>query len=323
MQRCPFCRSERVGARVEAREMAQASREPYPYLVCADCRSIRIAAIPPPIARRHRAKAAGHAGDRVAAAGRAAARVLGGLMCRPALRMLRPLLAAPPAWCWPVLSPDLQAFLFACPRRGARILDVGCGDGAFLAALHRLGFRRLAGIDPHVDPERALAPVAKGDIDDIDGEFDVILFNHSLERMAAPVAALQTARRMLAEGGLAVIHLANADSSEFGRWGGHWWGLHAPRHLAIPSRAGMTAAAEAAGLAIGERIATARTDNYLFSKEHSLGIARRDPQSWQTDGPDCIWQPAHLAQARRRALKLNSGNAADRVCYYLRVARTD
>ncbi|HTH15777.1 MAG TPA: class I SAM-dependent methyltransferase [Magnetospirillum sp.] len=325
MKACPFCRSGSIADRVLAKEMSQATFEQFAYDVCAECGSIHIGEVPADIASYY----AGYYSleeDAVAAPSLKTA----------SLRAVAPLVrfflsgvpkAAtrnPPAWTWPFVSPNLQAFLHARPWRRARILDVGCGNGDFPANLRRLGFAKAFGVDPFIDlgrlsPERRRF-VQQGGIEDILGLFDFVLFNHSLEHMASPAAALTAASRVLAPRGTVVVHLPNAASPEFCRYGGDWWGLHAPRHFAIPTPEGMQRLAQTCGLRIVDVIGTARFDNYLYSREYALGIADHDPGSWRRGGSACIWTKNEVRKARRKAAEDNATATGDWVCFFLRLA---
>lgn len=96
-----------------------------------------------------------------------------------------------------------------------RILDVGCGRGAWLAAMRRWGFA-CHGVEPS---EEACAQaqslgldVARGQLWDAgfpDGHFDVVRFNHVLEHLHDPGRALAEARRVLKPGGLLIVAVPN------------------------------------------------------------------------------------------------------------------
>jgi 2-polyprenyl-3-methyl-5-hydroxy-6-metoxy-1,4-benzoquinol methylase len=73
-------------------------------------------------------------------------------------------------------------------------LDVGCGGGALLDRLARVGFNKLSGADPFIaaDAETPLGvPLMKRYLSEVTGEFDLIMFNHSLEHVPDPVATLK------------------------------------------------------------------------------------------------------------------------------------
>jgi 2-polyprenyl-3-methyl-5-hydroxy-6-metoxy-1,4-benzoquinol methylase len=119
---------------------------------------------------------------------------------------------------WRVLPEGLQPpdfavrsrFLLERVRAGARVLDVGCGEGRFTAALARAG-ARVVGIDVAEEPLRRgrsrhpeldlrRVPVAGG-WELADADFDVVWAGEVIEHVADTGAWLSEVRRVLRSGG--------------------------------------------------------------------------------------------------------------------------
>jgi SAM-dependent methyltransferase len=139
-------------------------------------------------------------------------------------------------------------------RPPGRLLDVGCGVGDLAAAFGRHGWE-AHGIDPSaqaVEHARAAGVDAvAGTLDDApwpDGHFDAILFNHSLEHVDDPAAAIAAAARLLKRGGLLAIAVPNFGSWQRRLFGSAWFQLDLPRHLQHFDRASLTALVTGAGL---------------------------------------------------------------------------
>ena len=148
------------------------------------------------------------------------------------VRMLRKALLSPQYWYRRLVGREML------PYRGqGRLLDVGCGPGRLLQDLRDQGWD-VFGVDfSTVAVERARSMglnVRHGTLQSAafdESFFDVVLFNHSLEHMYDPINALKEARRILKPGGVLVLHLPNAGSTEarvFGKW---WVSWDLPRHL--------------------------------------------------------------------------------------------
>ena len=123
-----------------------------------------------------------------------------------------------------------------------RLLDLGCGNGAFLARSREMGWD-VVGCDP--DPkaiaicrEQALDAIQGNAFSDaLDGErFDVVTISHVLEHVADPQALLRRVYELLQPGGLVWVALPNPESLGLRMFGAAWRGLHVPFHLCIPSQ---------------------------------------------------------------------------------------
>lgn len=128
-----------------------------------------------------------------------------------------------------------------CEARG-RLLDVGCGNGAFVARATSMGLV-AKGSDP--DPKAVAAGRQKG-LEILEGDvfsahwnaarFDWITMNHVIEHVEAPRQVIARAFELLAPGGHLWLGLPNPGALG-ARWlGAGWSGLHPPYHLLIPSQ---------------------------------------------------------------------------------------
>ena len=143
-------------------------------------------------------------------------------------------------------------------RPPGRLLDVGCGDGKYLAWMARQGWQ-ACGVDPN-----APAPIAAAAHFTIQNAglleaglppdcFDAVTFWWSLEHMAEPLAALREAFRVLRPGGKVIVGVPNAASFEARLFGPHWFHLNTPVHLSHFTAASLTVALRRAGFTV-ERI---------------------------------------------------------------------
>jgi methionine biosynthesis protein MetW len=102
---------------------------------------------------------------------------------------------------------------------GARVLDVGCADGALMQLLTKECGAKVRGLE--LDPNKAHRCVVRGlsvvqgdaerDLGEFpSGAFDYIVFSHTLQHFRRPQAALKQAGRI---GAQVIVSIANA-----GRW---------------------------------------------------------------------------------------------------------
>ena len=125
------------------------------------------------------------------------------------------------------------------PQGAPRLLDVGCGDGAFLVQMQAAGWD-VQGLDP--DPaavrrgEEAGVPVEHGVLDEAtfpESSFDAVTLSHVIEHLPDPIRSLRICHRLLRPGGvlsLTTPNLASVGHSLFGR---DWIGLDPPRHFVL------------------------------------------------------------------------------------------
>lgn len=150
--------------------------------------------------------------------------------------------------------------LGARPTAEQRLLDAGCGAGAFLRAVREQTGVQVQGVD--FDPKcKAFAgdtyqvPVDAGELADQaypDGHFDLVTSWHCLEHVYDPQAELAELARVLAPGGRLLVETPTA--GWLGRlFRGRWLYLQAPTHLYHFRPATLRALIERAGLAV-ERV---------------------------------------------------------------------
>jgi SAM-dependent methyltransferase len=160
-------------------------------------------------------------------------------------------------------------------RKGGRLLDVGCGNGAFLDVMRGLGWH-VTGVEP--DPKAAEVALKRGlevhagDIESAplpEGEFDAITLSHVMEHFRDPPLVLAKLARALKPGG-SLVSISPNPIGLLGRiFGPHWYGLDAPRHLVLPSPAGYRRMGEAAGLQVACRTSM-HAVYWIFSESWSI-----------------------------------------------------
>jgi SAM-dependent methyltransferase len=174
-------------------------------------------------------------------------------------------------------------------RPSGRLLDVGCGNGAFVARMKALGWR-AEGIDPDAQGVAAARAagldVTEGMLDALDdgehaGAYDAITLSHVIEHVHDPLADLQRARRLLRPGGTLWIATPNLESLGHRRFGRSWLGLDPPRHLVLFTRASLDDLLRRAGFE--PQPAPVPAPQAWLSFSPSAAIAQGRPMD---DGPD-------------------------------------
>lgn len=174
---------------------------------------------------------------------------------------------------------------------GARILDVGCGDGFHMELIERYGDRtwEVEGLDLDrraVEAARARGlTVHLGDLSAAGLEeesYDVAYTLQTVEHVAHPDRFLRSIHRILKPGGRLVVVTDNTNSVDFGWFSKHYWGgYHFPRHWNLFNERSLDRLARAAGFET-ERIDTIVSPvNWVYSI-HNYLVGRGAPQ-WFID----------------------------------------
>lgn len=133
------------------------------------------------------------------------------------------------------------------PHQTGRLLDVGCGNGEFLALMKSLGWQ-VIGVEP--DPKAAAIArslgieVICGRVEDSlekIGQVDAITISHVLEHLPDPKAAVRKVATLLTHNGLLVAISPNPVGAIARTFGGSWYALDPPRHIVLPSPKGYAA----------------------------------------------------------------------------------
>lgn len=155
------------------------------------------------------------------------------------------------------LVPPLGAIMSRAVRSlpaGSRVLDVGCGDGQFVAEANAAGMvasgleldervvnsARAAGLDVRLQDLTEVARLEPG-------TYDAVTMSHLVEHLPDPVAFLRAAHTVLRRGGLIWIATPNVGGAGHQQFGRHWRGLEPPRHLVVFDEPSLENALHAAG----------------------------------------------------------------------------
>jgi SAM-dependent methyltransferase len=157
---------------------------------------------------------------------------------------------------------------------GARVVEVGAGDGKLVAAMRAAGLD-ASGIDPSPAACAAAASlgveVVNAGIDDARlpaGSVDAVVLWHALEHFDDPAASLGRVREWLRPGGTIVVAVPNLASWQASLGGDRWFHQDVPRHRTHLTPAGVGALLERTGYRV-ERV------RHVLVEQNPLGM-------WQT-----------------------------------------
>ena len=165
-----------------------------------------------------------------------------------------------------------------------RVLDIGCGEGEFLAGLIRRGheghgteFSGATAVRAARVPGLILRTGELGPESYPPGAFDAISIWHVLEHLPDPDQTLRHSRRWIAPAGVLLVAVPNADSWQARLFRGSWFHLDPPRHLHHFGRRSLRSALERAGFRI-ERLETLSWEQNVYgvlqSALNAIGFPR-------------------------------------------------
>ena len=141
----------------------------------------------------------------------------------------------------PLRDIGCRSVMWVPARIRGKLLDVGCGAGAFLNRMQRLGWE-VSGVEADTKAARIAQSVLKsndihvGQVEDSgfkEKSFDVITMSHVIEHLLEPIKTLTACHRILKPGGLLVITTPNSNSLGRRRFKELWRGWEPPRHIHI------------------------------------------------------------------------------------------
>lgn len=186
-----------------------------------------------------------------------------------------------------------------------KVLDVGCGDGRFLAAMAVRGWRcegmETDAVAAELARHRTGATVHETPLESLSGDessYDLVSLLHVLEHVPDPRVTLEAARRVLKPGGTLLLALPNIRCLEAMLFGNAWYHLDLPRHFwGFTPRTLSRLVTES-----GFSVTSLRFFPFLFAPQ-SLRYALR---------PRCAPVAAALSPTRNGSGKVGSGNVPTR-----------
>jgi SAM-dependent methyltransferase len=308
---CRLCLSEDVSRTFKAREMMIGHRDVFNYHECGACRSVNL---DDQISADALSRYYGPGYYSFDPNRRSAFRRLAINRRDAAMAGRFTPFGAVMAW----LKPDKEMALMQSHRlkRDAAIIDVGCGAGYLLDRLVNVGYTNLLGIDPFIPSDTTSikgVPILRREIGAMEGRFDLVMFNHSLEHMETPREALADACRLLSPEGRCVVRIPTVSSAAWDHYGVDWVQFDAPRHVSLPSREGMRIAGASAGLQLERTIDDSSAFQFWASEQYQRDVPLSEPQIFTG-----MFTQADIKAFKRRAAELNTQSRGDQSAFIFR-----
>jgi SAM-dependent methyltransferase len=204
------------------------------------------------------------------------------------------------------------------------ILDVGCGQGILLHKMKESGFENVIGIDPFIDetiPYKNGLIILKKDFSDMDGLYDLVMYNHSFEHMQNPFEVMKKSNELLKLNKTLLIRIPVADSFAFNHYNENWCSLDAPRHLYLHTKKSIEILAKSSGFEIKKINYDSRSWQLWGSEQYSKNISLMDERSYYINPKKSIFTKEDIKKYETQTKKLNETGEGDQAEFYLRKVR--
>jgi len=221
------------------------------------------------------------------------------------------------------------AFLFPAPQfdffrelnisKQSRILEVGCGNGnKFLYPLAEMSFKNILGCDPFIEKTiqyKNGLQIAKKDVFEMTGEWDVIIYDHSFEHVPNPFENLQKVQSLLAPNGICVLRIPTVPCYAWTHYRENWVQLDAPRHYFLHSPKSIKHMADRTGLSLTNVLYDSTHLQFTGSALYLRNITLHSPR--EKGLLNLILRKFKKATYSRKAKELNRQGQGDQASFIL------
>lgn len=205
------------------------------------------------------------------------------------------------------------------------ILDVGCGTGADIESLSQIGFKNVLGIDPNLPSDIAMSNsglIKKMELSNINGSWDIIMMNHSLEHISDQQGVFFSLAKLLSGNGTVIIRIPTVSSTAWEKYGVHWIQIDAPRHFYLHSLKSIELLADKFGFKIVDKYFDSSDFQFWGSEQWKIGIPLKSEKSYKINSfrfntAQSIFSRKDILRFKQDALLCNMSGKGDQVVLYL------
>ncbi len=314
MTECKICKNTSGNKSHIAYEMQHGLREPFEYVECASCGCLQVKEIPIELNKYYPENYYSFKIKTV-----------------PEINPIRTFLRRQRSkYClfgnnkiWLLRSKKYDSFRWFKKTKvnfNSSILDVGCGYGRLLNRMRRDGFYNLTGVDLFIKENLDYpngVKILKKDILDFEGQFDLIISNHSFEHMPNPLNVLHKFYELLKPNKFVLLRIPVTSSFAWRHYGINWFALDAPRHLYLHTVKSIQLLSKQTGFEILDIDFDSTESQFIKSELYQKGISDEDRGKYLHDSHQPIFSKKQIEDFKARAKELNQNNDGDQAVFYL------
>ena len=310
--KCPICNNDKKNQSFIAKEMLQGFREEFEYIECSNCGCLFIKEIPNDMDKYYDINYAPHI-HKTTSIDKIKEKIYAlYLSNNKIIKFIQKDNVTITSKFWNSLSSKELI------NKNSSILDVGCGDGAFLSLLKKGGFKDLTGIDLFIDEENMQKDVKifQSSLEDFkpNRKYDLIISNHSFEHMENQLENLKCFENLLNDTGILVIRIPVKSKPVWKKYGVNWFQLDAPRHFFLHTIESFKILCSKTNLIVEDIIFDSQVKDFVNSEKYMRDISARDAE-WNTFKSD----DKHIIQLKNEVKLLNEKNEADQAIFLLKL----
>ena len=311
---CPICGNDDENQVFMVKEMQQGYREEFEYIECGNCGCLFIKDIPENIGKYYDINYAPHI-NKNNVKSKIRSKVHGMYIAdNKLLKILLNNHVFITSKFWNSLT--TRGYM----NKNSSILDVGCGDGYFLATLMMGGFKDLTGMDLFIDDENMNKgiKVHQSSLEDFKPgrKYDIITSNHSFEHMDNQLENMKCFENLVAADGRVVIRIPIKSQPVFEKYGVNWHQIDAPRHFFLHTLKSFEILCSKTNFVIEEVIFDSYDNALINCEKYVRDISMRDDE-WNTFKLDDKTTNDLINKIR----KLNKEKQADQAIFLLKLKK--
>jgi SAM-dependent methyltransferase len=221
-----------------------------------------------------------------------------------------------------VIKPGFEnKMLPAGVKSNSSILDVGSGAGALLLNLRNKGFTDITGTDIFINDDLIYdnnLRIFKKPLNEVEGTFDFIMLNHSLEHMPQQDVVLKNLKRLIKPGGIIMIRIPVKTDYIWKRYGVKWGSIDAPRHFYLHTQKSMEILSARNGFSVEKVIFDSGIFQFYASEQVIRGIPLRSENSYYLNKKSTLFTKSEIKEFQKVSDELNKEFKGDGACFYLK-----
>jgi SAM-dependent methyltransferase len=315
--KCRICFNETDNKSYFIREMQFGTREEFEYFECSSCGSLQIKSYPSDPGKYYPADYGLHNVTRSDRPGK----LTGWLREKKLKHILDKEKSLTGFLLNLIIKPGFEQKLIpAGVKSTSSILDIGSGAGKILLNLRNKGFKDITGTDIFINSDLIYDEclrIYKRDLSEIEGQFDFIMMNHSLEHMPEQDNVFRHLRRLIKPGKMIMIRIPVKTDYIWNRYGTRWGSIDAPRHFYLHTLRSMEIIAARNKFTIEKVICDSGSYQFYSSEQIIRDIPLRSPDSYYMNKKSQLFSRQEIRVFSKKAEELNRELQGDCACFYL------